>query len=326
MKTTRLKKQLKISALALVAAGTLGFALVASSSANALDLRYTSIVEGSTITLGDIFAGLEGPELSRKAERVLGAAPRPGTDMVLDARTLLRIALALDLDWRPGSSADQVVIRRAATVIDQDMIENRLKEALAIEGMEGDFNLVIPTVSTEMILPNDMDAVFEVTSLDFKPSQNRFTAEIAAPSKANPIQTLSVSGTIERLRPVPVLRQTLRAGDVIGARDISYISMPLNRIKHNIILNEQDLIGTTPRRMLTPDQPVLSTEVELPLVVKRGDNVTMIFTQGNLVLTAQGKAMQNGAKGDAIRVTNLNSSKTVSATVTADKEVSVIGF
>ena len=82
----------------------------------------------------------------------------------------------------------------------------------------------------------------------------------------------------------------------------------------------------TPRRVIFEDKPIKIEDIEAPRIVKRGENVTMVFKEGPLVLTAQGKALEFGAKGDAIRVTNLTSSRTVEAIVTGEKEVSVSVF
>ena len=82
----------RLTALALA----LGLYLYFGGAAKAVDLRQNATIEGSVITLGDIFYNLPG-----NGDKVLGPAPRPGADMVLNARTLLRVAMALDLPWRP---------------------------------------------------------------------------------------------------------------------------------------------------------------------------------------------------------------------------------
>jgi flagella basal body P-ring formation protein FlgA len=192
--------------------------------------------------------------------------------------------------------------------------------------LDGAFNLIIPSASSEIILPHDQPQSVEIVSLNYNAAQNRFEAQLAAPSKADQVRSLTVHGNVQRLMSIPVLRSTLRNGDVIGQRDIDYLEVPLTHIKHNVILDPQDLIGMTPRRVLITDKPIKTDDIEAPRIVSRGENVTMIFKQGGLVLTAQGKAMQFGSKGDHIRVTNLNSSKTVEATVSGVKEVTVHSF
>ena len=82
----------------------------------------------------------------------------------------------------------------------------------------------------------------------------------------------------------------------------------------------------TPRRMVIEGKPIKLSEIEAPQIVRRGQNVTIIFKNGAMELTAMGKALENGSKGDLIRVVNANSSRTVAATITAEKEVRVQSF
>ncbi len=292
--------------------------LTTSQSAYAVGLKENSIVTDNTIKLGDVFYGLPSNE-----NKVLGPAPRPGTEMVLNARTLMRIAIALDLPWRPASSADYVVLSRAATLIGHEQIEDGLKEALIEKGLKGKYNLKFSSEHTEIVLPKDQPGSFEITSISFDPKKDWFEADIVAPSKNNPIHRARVSGQVERLTSIPVLSNALHKGTIIGKRDIEFIDIPSRSVNHDYITNAEDLRGMTPRRILHAGKPIQTSEVQAPRIVERGDFVTMVFDDGLLNLTAKGKALENGAKGDLIRVVNTGSNRTVEALVTAEREVTV---
>lgn len=295
--------------------------LFLANAANAIELRKNSIIEGSVITLGDIFYGLPSNE-----DRVLGPAPRPGSETVLNARTLMRVAVALDLPWRPSSAGDHIVLERAATLITAQEIENELIDAIKTSGYNGNFELALPSATTEIILPQDQPGSFEVSDLNIDTQNDRFSAIISAPDTSNPLQTMRVSGMMHRVVEVPVLNNTIRNGHVIGKRDISYQKQRAKTINHDVILNADELIGMTPRRMLFNDKPVKLSEIEAPQIVRRGQNITMIFKNGSMELTAIGKALENGSKGEMIRVVNANSSRTVSALVTGEKTVEIKTF
>jgi flagella basal body P-ring formation protein FlgA len=51
--------------------------------------------------------------------------------------------------------------------------------------------------------------------------------------------------------------------------------------------------------------------------------VIMMYQTENLVITAQGKARENGTAGDTVRVRNANSGKIVEAVVTGPDTVAV---
>lgn len=289
-----------------------------AQSAAAVSLKQNSIVESNVITLGDIFSGA-----GDKAERVLGPAPQPGKDMVLNAHTLMRVAMAMDLPWRPTSSSEYVVLKRAASVISPDMSREALKDALRAQGVGGKFDLLITRGNTNIALPPSEEARVDIESVKFDQNKNSFEAVLVAPSKDNPIVRENVSGMIQRLVEVPVLRETMKNGMVIGARDIDTIDIRAEFIKPDMVLSADELIGMTPRRLVNAGEPVNELEVQPPQVVERGEFVTMVFNSGALSLTAKGKALESGAKGDVIRVVNSNSNKTLEATVTGLKEVSV---
>jgi len=305
---------------AIVFAAILGI-VVYPHSAAAVNLKTTSVIDGDTIMLSDVFSGL--PEGKDKA---LGPAPRPGQDMTLNARTLMRVAIALDLPWRPAHSGEYLVLSRAATVIDSGMIEDALQSQIAQNGVSGEYKLAFAGSLAEMILPLGQPARVEVQSINLRQDDNRFDAIMVAPSKENPIQTLRVSGSIHRMIEVPVLTNTLRKGMVIGARDIEMISVREDEIRHDIAISADDLIGMTPRRVVLPGKTLQMNDLQAPLIVERGDIVTMIFDHGGMRLTAKGKALEDGAKGDLVRVSNSSSNRNVEATVTAHREVLVRKF
>lgn len=290
--------------------------VVGAKKAMAASLKPVSVINGDVIKLGDIFDGVK-----HNADYVIGAAPQPGQDMVLNARTLYRIATALDLTWRPTSTGDQIVIRREATIIPYEVIENSVRSSLEEKGVSGRYNLSINNGQPTMVLPNDQPEQVEVSSLNYDHQKGYFQATLVAPSAENPIKQTLVSGFVERVVSVPVLQRNLQNGDIIGANDINMIDIPQHKLQHNIVLHADDLIGMTPRRINYAGKFIMEGSVEKPQLVKRGDKVIITFKEGPLTLTAKGKALQSGAKGDYVRVTNANSSRTVDAYVIGENQV-----
>jgi flagella basal body P-ring formation protein FlgA len=304
----------------LVVFGLLGM-LVYPHTAAAIGLKENSIVESNTITLGDIFTGLP-----KDSNKIMGISPQPGHEMVLDSRTLLRIALSMDLPWRPATDADSVVLKRAATIVPKDTIDQALRAGLTENGVTGSYKLILSGEAQNMILPPHTEPAVEVMSMDVKPEKNWFQATLAAPSVSNPLAKTRISGQIEYMTKVPVLRENLDVGSIIGANDIDYIEIPQKNLKTNIVLNEKDLIGMAPRRVALAGQMINNNDLESPRLVARGDIITMVFAEGPMQLTAQGKALEHGAKGDRIRVMNTASNKTIIGEVTNSKEITLSQF
>lgn len=291
--------------------------LAGTKQALAASLRPEAIITGDYIKLGDIFEG------TKNAEYILGPAPAPGKDMVLNARTLYKIAAALDIDWSPSSSAEQIVLKRESSVIPETEIGNAIEAKLKESGVEDKFTLHFMTAPGNIVLPANADTTLEITAFNFDAQKDNFNAVIVAPSAANPVKRISVSGRIDRLVAVPVLKNSLKNGDIIGAMDIDFIDIPNNRVANGTILDEKDLMNMTPRRVLHGGKPVIINELEHPKMVDRGDAITLIFANGPMMLTVKGKSMQAGALGDTVRVSNTDSNKNLSGVVTAHREVTV---
>lgn len=291
--------------------------LAGTKQALAASLRPEAVITGDYIKLGDIFNG------TKNAEYILGPAPAPGKDMVLNARTLYKIAAALDVDWSPSSSTEQIILKRESSVIPETEINTAIEAKLRKAGVEDKFSLHFLNAPGNIVLPANTDTTLEITAFNFDAQKDNFNAVIVAPSAENPVKRINVSGRIERLLAVPVLKSSLRNGDIIGAMDIDFIYVPNNNIASGTLLNEKDLIHMTPRRIVHGGKPVISNEIEHPKMVDRGDSITLIFANGPMMLTVKGKSMQAGALGDTVRVSNTSSNKNLQGVVTAHREVTI---
>ena len=64
-------------------------------------------------------------------------------------------------------------------------------------------------------------------------------------------------------------------------------------------------------------------DLQPPVLVERGDKVTLVYKVPGMTLTAQGQAIAQGGKGDVVDIINLQSRRTVSATVVSRGRVVV---
>lgn len=280
------------------------------------------VLEGGAVTLGDVFADLPA---HADAARYLAPAPALGESTVLRAHDLARIARALELDWRPQSWAEAVTLTRPATVVDARAIEGAVARALAERGAEGEFAVVFEgDAAPRLALPAGVAPEVRVVDLDWRPSARWFAATLTGPPGAP--QTLRVTGRAEPLTRVPVLAAGVERGATIARGDIVLRPVPSAQVQGDTLLDPAALAGMAARRTLPAGAPLRALDVEPPRLVDRGDTVTLIYRDGPLALTAMGRALERGARGQVIRVTNTNSARTVEGRVTAPREVTVEGL
>lgn len=288
-------------------------------AATAVSLKPAGLIAGESLTVGDIFSGLPAD----KASYILGPGPAPGKDMVLDARSLMRIAIALDMPWRPDSSATSITVRRDATVIGKDQIDAGLREALLSEGLDGSFDMNYSTGTPQIAMNPGLPMTFDVTALAYDRTKDTFTATLSAPSADDPQTVITVGGVIAHKVQIPVLRTTLKNGSLINERDLEMIEIFARELQPDMIIDAETAVGLTPRRVIAAGKPLRGIDLETPQLVSRGDNVTLVFDSSPLYLTAKGKALQSGGKGDLVRVVNVASNRSIEGLVSGSGQITV---
>lgn len=142
-------------------------------------------------------------------------------------------------------------------------------------------------------------------------------AALAIALPALPAETATAPETVE----VAVVTSHIAAGEVITAADLAVEAVDARRARGALGLAE--IAGLEARRPLSPGTPVRSHDVQQPKLVKKGQAVTMVVSNGGLTIAARGKALEDGSKGQVVRVQNISSQKVIQGEVTATGIISV---
>ena len=78
------------------------------------------------------------------------------------------------------------------------------------------------------------------------------------------------------------------------------------------------IVNMVARRTLVPGRPIHLSSLREPHVVKRGDSLTMIFSNAGLSIVGTVVALQPGATGKTIRVRNPDTGAVITGVVQAD--------
>lgn len=135
--------------------------------------------------------------------------------------------------------------------------------------------------------------------------------------------TRRISGMATLTVSVPVPLRRMMPGDIIDETDLGVIDLPAARIGAYAVIDPADLLGMQVRSLLTEGRPVMTQSVMEPLVVNRGDLVTIRYFDGALELSSPGRALANAHRGQDVRIVNLVSNATVSGIASADGIVEV---
>ena len=275
-------------------------------------------VEGDLVRLGDLFTGVED-----QADVAVARAPSPGKVVEVDAYWLAAVAQQHALPWRPRSRLDRLVIERASREIGPEAIAEALRRALAGEGVQGDVDLQLDNPSLRLVLPVNAPSDFQVEILSYDAANGRLQARVRAPAEGPVLAQASVTGRAVPMVSVPVLSQAMTAGSIIEKRDLVWRRMPEARLGQQVVLDATQLLGMTPRRGLRAERAIKASDLRAPVVITKNSPVTIVLQTEKMRLSAQGRALEDGAMGTLIRVMNTQSNQTIHAQVEGPGQVSV---
>lgn len=122
---------------------------------------------------------------------------------------------------------------------------------------------------------------------------------------------------------VPVLNMDVRRGDPITADMVDFETPDPKRRIQGLIRSAVYLEDTEATRTIRAGQMLSMRDVQPVSVIRKGDPVQLVYQAGALRLTVSATALENAARGDSIRVMNLQSKRTMDAVASAPGEARV---
>jgi flagella basal body P-ring formation protein FlgA len=280
--------------------------LGAPALASEVSLNTHIVVEDQYLRLGDLFT-IQG----EKAANKIAYSPQPGKQSVYRVEWLYRVAKYHGVPWRPLSMDTRTTVERASQEINRDEIESVLMDALKEKDIGDKVEIRLNTRNARVFVAAEKPATVGVESLNYDDRSHRVSATLVAPAGDPSAQRFRISGRVYKLVPVPVLSKRVRRGDIIREDDITWKNLYETRVTRDVVVDEDTLAGQEATRSIGPNQPVRASYLRRPQLVKKGSIVTILLQRGQMRLTAQGKSLDNGGKGDTIRIKNKHSKRII---------------
>jgi flagella basal body P-ring formation protein FlgA len=105
---------------------------------------------------------------------------------------------------------------------------------------------------------------------------------------------------------------------------LDWLRVGARRLPGNVVVDSASLIGKSPRRAIRPGQPVRATDLREPVLVPKNSLIVLRLETDRMVLTAQGRALEDGASGQVIRVMNTKSNAIINGVVAESGTVRVL--
>ncbi len=150
--------------------------------------------------------------------------------------------------------------------------------------------------------------------------QSRVTVRVGC---AAPAWTLNVPVEVRRSHSVLVMQRAVARGEILVARDVVAQTRELPGLASPFVARVEDLGGRLTRRPIPAGTALPADALEAALLIKRGQQVTLVAQTAGFEVRAPGKAMADASAGDRVRVQNLNSLKIVEGLAETDSVVRV---
>jgi flagella basal body P-ring formation protein FlgA len=285
-------------------------------------LKREVTVAGELVRIGDLIenAGVvadvpvfRAPDLGQTGNvpaRRVAEAVRPHQIIGLDTRGI-----------------DEVLVTRASRAITVKEIEARLIRALAAQyGLADTTDLAIAfdhEVRTLHVEPS-ANAELALSRLSYDPRSRRFDAVVELPGGAATRRApIRLIGTLNETFEAAVLLRTVARGDIVKPSDLVVERRPKSELVAATVTTVEQAAGLVAKRALQPGKPIRQADLMKPELVARNETVTIVFEVPGIMLTTRGKALEAGAQGDLVNVLNVQSKRTVQATVTGPGRVTV---
>ena len=286
-------------------------------------IKPSTLVRGLDVTIGELCeitpAGREALAL---AKVTFGPAPIGGHTRVV-SRTEIVQALAAaghDVGTLKFDGATEVTVQPVSVDVPAaDILDSAtaaLQAVLAIEG--GDVEFEAPARLRHVQAPPGRRSQ-ELTA--------RVRGNRTAPDAAVVDVDVVVDGASARRVPVQfrltryqkVLKTTgaIRAGTPLGADNLAVVREPLAQATGLFLGTFDQVQGLEAARNLQANSRITLGDAVPPAVIRRGDVVTVVLTQGRVKVTAKAIANHDAALGARLTLTNMSSRSALTGTVAA---------
>ena len=131
-----------------------------------------------------------------------------------------------------------------------------------------------------------------------------------------PVQVRASGEVLVAARPLP-------RGHRLQATDLHRQTTELGTLAGQYLLDNTAAVGQALRRSVGAGERLTPTMLRAPLLVRRGEPVTVQVQSPGFTIRSSGKAMASGAEGERIAVENPATRRVVHGTVTGEGRVTV---
>lgn len=185
-------------------------------------------------------------------------------------------------------------------------------------------------IQTESVLPPEASTLAPCTAPLLTPPAGgnkrllmRLRYEVSCPDSHGWSLTVAVKASVSV--PLVTSAQMLERGRVIGPADVVVSEQNVALIQDQVYTAPQQVVGQTVKRRINAGQPLTTSLLDRPVLIERGQSVTLIVNSQGIQASTAGEALKQGRQGEMIRVRNSSSQRIVDGVVESAGVVRILG-
>lgn len=284
-------------------------------------------VRGEEIRLGDLAAiSIQHKEFERlladlKALKIADAPPPKTKTSIPGASILSAIeSLGITRDAIGYSIPVVVEVEREGRLVTNGEVLNEVRAQLS---RDANLNVQVREVNWDsaQIVPVGLTS-YQIERIGM-PSAGKVPLRIMTSVDSIPAARFLATAIVDDWREVPVLNRTLDRGMLISPSDIEVVRLNLFSQPGDVADNVKDVLGRAVKSRINAGETIRRSLIDIPPLIPQGKKIIMLYQQGPLKATATGTAMDDGLRGETIRVKNDASHRIVKAKVISAEEVEI---
>jgi flagella basal body P-ring formation protein FlgA len=297
-------------------------AQVATSTTPLPTLKGAVTVSGDIVRIGDLIENA-----GAAADAAIFRSPDIGTTGSVSVQQVLDAVQPYHMYLINTAGLTAVEVTRAGRTIDFADIETRIANAFAGRyglGEARNLSVTLDVAPRPAMVEASVTSDLVLTSAALNPMSGRFEIAFEVPGSTIIRKPLRFSGSVIETVEVAVALHSLAAGAIVKDADLAIERRPKQKVGAEALGTAHEAIGLAVRSAVRAGQPLRRTDLMKPQVVRRDDNVTLVYEVPGIMLTTRGKALEAGAEGDVINVLNVQSKRTIQGTVTGPNRVNIL--
>ncbi len=295
------------------------WAVSMAAPCQAATTRGEVLLAGSHVTLGDLFLNA-----GDKAGMIVAEAPAPGMKTAYDVTALNQIARSSKFEWKAEDNYVRVVVTRDSNALNSAKINELVAAEIAKAVPSKDLDIALDNQSLEIHRAKSEPLSYRFSEIKYDPIKSRFeTNLIVDRAGSSDAEVVKVTGRAMLMVQVAILNRSVTSGDVVGEHDVEWSRVAVDKAGADAVTDPSRLVNVESRRTLTVGSVLRMRDLRGAKIVLKGTLITIAVETPNMTLSAQGRAMADGAMGDTIQVINTQSNRAIDAVVVGSGKVSV---